>query len=113
MATLSDIFDFNPGDYAQINFPEGFVLEYKTDILNEESLASFICTRMSVYRYDEEDRDDINYYFYGTNPKAQWVTKSYYLSKSSYKKVCDYLVEKLSSEGKIKVNNGHVIKPYG
>lgn len=96
MATLSSIFDFNPGDYCEIKFPENFILEYKVDILNEESLASFICTRMSVYRYDEEDRDDINFYFYGTNPKAQWVTKSYYLTKESYKKVCDYLVEKLS-----------------
>lgn len=96
MATLSDIFNFNPGEYCQIKFPENFVLEYKTDILNEESLASFICTRMTVYRYDEEDRDDTNFYFYGKNPKDNWVTKSYYLTKESYDKVCNYLIEKLS-----------------
>lgn len=112
MATLSNIFDFNPGDYCEIKFPEGFVLEYKVDILNKENLASFICTRMSVYRYDEEDRDDTNYYFYGEDPKANWVTKSYRLTDESYRKVCDFLVEKLSKEGKIKVNNGYIIQPY-
>lgn len=114
MATLSNIFDFNPGEYCEIKFPENFILEYKVDILNEESLASFICTRMSVYRYDEEDRDDTNYYFYGTDSKAQWVTKSYYLTKESYSKVCDYLVKKLAREGKIEIDkNGYVVKPYG
>jgi hypothetical protein len=113
MATLSSIFDLYQGDYIKIDFPENFILEYKVDILNEESLASFICTRMYVYRYDEEDRDDINYYFYGTNPKAQWVTKSYYLTKESYSKVCDYLTEKLAREGKIEIDkNGYIIKPY-
>jgi hypothetical protein len=112
MATLSDIFDFNRGDYCQIDFPENFILEYKVDILNEENLASFTCTRMSVYRYDEEDRDDINFYFYGKDTKSNWVTKSYYLTAESYSKVCDYLVEKLSQEGKIQVKNGYVIKPY-
>ena len=113
MATLSLIFDFNPGESCEIKFPENFILEYKVDILNEESLASFICTRMKVYRYDEEDRNDINYYFYGTNTKAHWVTKSYYLTRESYSKVCDYLTKKLSEEGKIKVSeNGYVIKSY-
>jgi hypothetical protein len=112
MVTLSDIFDFNRGDYCQIDFPENFILEYKVDILNEENLASFTCTRMSVYRYDEEDRDDLNFYFYGKDPKSNWITKSYYLTAESYSKVCDYLVEKLSQEGKIQVKNGYVIKPY-
>jgi hypothetical protein len=112
MATLTQIFDFNPGDYCEIKFPENFVLEYKVDILNKENLASFICERMSVYRYDEEDRDDLNFYFYGKDPKANWVTKSYYLTDESYHKVCDYLVEKLSSEGKIKVKDGYIIQSY-
>lgn len=111
MATLSCIFDLHQGDYIKINFPENFILEYQYS--KEQPIESFICTRMSVYRYDEEDRDDTNYYFYGTDPKAQWVAKSYYLTKESYSKVCDYLVEKLSSEGKIKVENGYIIKPYG
>jgi hypothetical protein len=34
------------------------------------------------------------------------------LTAESYSKVCDYLVEKLSQEGKIQVKNGYVIKPY-
>lgn len=110
MATLSLIFDFNPGDYATIKFPDNFVLEYQYS--KDQPIKSFVCTRMSVYRYDEEDRDDTNYYFFGTDPKANWVAKSYYLTKDSYSKVCDYLVEKLASEGKIKVENGHIIQPY-
>jgi hypothetical protein len=68
---------------------------------------------MSVYRYDEEDRNDINFYFYGTDPSSNWVAKSYYLTEESYSKVCDYLVKKLASEDKIKVSeNGYIIKPY-
>ena len=111
MATLSSIFDFDPGDYASIKFPENFILEYQRG--KDQPIQSFICTRMSVYRYDEEDRNDINYYFYGINPKANWIAKSYYLTRESYSKVCDYLTKKLSEEGKIKVNeNGHVIQPY-
>lgn len=112
MATLSDIFDFNPGDFCEIKFPENFILEYKSDFLCKENTATFVCTRMKVYRYDEEDRDDINFYFYGQNNSSNWVTKSYYLTEESYSKVCDYLVEKLSSEGKIKVENGYVVQPY-
>lgn len=112
MYALSSIFDLYPGESCEITFPENFVIEYKTDILNKESLASFICTRMTVYKYDEEDRNDINFYFYGKTPKANWVTKSYYLSESSYKKVCDFLVKKLSKEGKIKVKDGYIIQPY-
>jgi hypothetical protein len=112
MATLSELFNFEPGDYCEITFPENFILEYKVDILNKENIASFVCTRMIVYRYDEEDRDDTNFYFYG-NQKSNWVTKSYYLTKESYSKVCDFLVEKFSKEGKIKIENGYVIKPYG
>ena len=111
MATLSSIFDFNPGDYAQINFPENFILEYQYS--KEQAPQSFVCTRMSVYRYDEEDRDDTNYYFFGTDPKANWVAKSYYLTAESYSKVCDYLTKKLSEQGKIIVDeNGIIIKPY-
>lgn len=110
MATLSDIFDFNPGDYCEIKFPENFILEYRYS--KEQEAQSFVCTRMSVYRYDEEDRNDINYYFYGQN-SSNWVAKSYYLTKESYSKVCDFLIEKLSKEGKIKVENGYIIKPYG
>lgn len=110
MATLSNIFDFNPGESCNIKFPENFILEYE---LNKGQIKDFICTRMFVYRYDEEDRDDTNYYFYGTDPKAQWVAKSYYLTKESYSKVCDYLVKKLAREGKIEIDkNGYIIKPY-
>lgn len=110
MATLSLIFDFNPGESCEIKFPENFVLECQYS--KDQPIKSFICTRMKVYRYDEEDRDDTNYYFYGTDPKAQWVAKSYYLTKESYSKVCDYLTKKLSEEGKIKVENGYVVQPY-
>lgn len=111
MATLSSIFELNPGDYVTIKFPDNFVLDCQYS--KDQPIKSFICTRMSVYRYDEEDRNDTNYYFYGTNPKAQWVAKSYYLTKESYSKVCDYLVEKFASEGKIEIDkNGYIIKPY-
>jgi hypothetical protein len=107
---MTSIFHLYPGDYIKINFPENFVLEYRTS--KDKPIQSFVCTGMSVYRYDEEDRNDTNFYFYGADPKAQWITKSYYLTKESYDKVCDFLVEKLSKEGKIKVKDGHVIQPY-
>ena len=111
MATLSSIFDFDPGDYCQINFPENFILEYQ--YRKGQPIKSFVCTRMSVYRYDEDDRDDTNYYFYGTDPKANWIAKSYYLTNESYSKVCDYITKKLSEEGKIEINkNGFIVKPY-
>lgn len=104
MATLTGLFDLYEGDCYTFDFPEGFVLETKKGI-------KFECSRMSVYRYDEEDRNDRNYYFYEEGSQ-HWVAKDYYLTQESKSKVCAYL-SNLISEGKIKTDKeGYIVQSY-
>lgn len=100
--TWADIIDdIYPGDTITVPFPEGFELECYQYKNGEQETRKFICTKLDVYQWDDDDRNDVCYYFYEPEEsyKAYWGSNRWYshtckdhdLTKESKEKVIDYI----------------------
>lgn len=97
MKTLQDqVYDVFPGESLDIFFPEGFELSYVSHRWGEkDEVKTFICERVNVYYWDDDDHRCKDLYFYEANtnndPWHTWTCKEYSLTPESRKKLTDYL----------------------
>ena len=97
MKTLKDqIYDVRPGDSLDIFFPEGFELSYvKHHFDKPDETITFICERLDVYYWDEDDHRCRDLYFYEANknddPWHSWTCKKHSLTPESLRKLDEYL----------------------
>ena len=72
-----------PGDVMDIQFPEGFELEYKRTVMDEngnfiQCIFASICTRMCAYYWDDDDHRCLDFYFHNDNDKSTFLKNSYF-----------------------------------
>lgn len=89
--------DIIPGESITINIPQGLPLEYKAWSNGGYTIKSFVCTKIVVYHWDDDDHWCIDWYFYDNKDHSEdaysWTCKHYDLTKESKEKVDKYLSE--------------------
>ena len=97
MKTLKDqIRNVFPGESLDIFFPEGFELSYvRRHYDRPDETLTFICERLDVYYWDDDDHRCKDLYFYEANttnnPFHNWTCKEYSLTPESRRKLDEYL----------------------
>ena len=84
--------DIIPGESITINIPQGLPLEYKTWSNGGYTIKSFVCTKIVVYHWDDDDHWCVDWYFHEVG-KKHWICKHYDLTKESREKVYKFLRE--------------------
>lgn len=91
--------DIYPGESITVNFPEDFELECRVYNNGKEGYRKFICTKLNVYYWDDDDHRIVDYYFYESEESYKSFRGGWYrhtckdgdLTKESREKVEDYL----------------------
>ena len=86
-----------PGEHLTLTIPQGLPLEYKTWSNGGYTTKSFVCTKIVVYHWDDDDHWCIDWYLYDSTDHSKdalsWTCKHYDLTKESAEKVYKYLRE--------------------
>lgn len=99
---MRSVLNVYPGDSVDVLFPEGFELEYKRAVMDEngdviQCIFTSICTRMNAYYWDDDDHRCLDFYFYNDNEEAKTplgvshFAKLYDLTPESQKKVEEFV----------------------
>lgn len=84
--------NIRPGESVRVDIPQGLPLEYKTWSSDGCITQSFVCTKIVVYHWDDDDRWCIDRYYH-EDGKDHWTCKHYDLTKESREKVYKFLRE--------------------
>lgn len=88
------IANMRPGDSIDVNFPEGFTIEYEKAQLVDGEWVKVIkkssCAQMNVYYWDADDHCCKDYYFYN-GEYGIWLCKGHSITKESWEKINAYL----------------------
>ena len=75
---MRSVLNVHPGDSVDVKFPEGFELEYKRAVMDEngdiiQCIFASICTRMNAYYWDNDDHRRLDFYFYNDNEESEGI----------------------------------------
>ena len=99
---MRSVLNVYPGESVNVIFPEGFELEYKKAVMDEngnfiQCIFASICTRMRAYYWDDDDHRCLDFYFYNDNEESKGFLgishfcKFWDLTPESQKKVEEFV----------------------